>query len=46
MAKGTPGIYPDGDGLYLSISRDGTASWVLRYMFGGKSHEMGLGPVR
>ena len=46
VAKGTPGMYPDGDGLYLSISRDGTASWVLRYMFGGKSPEMGLGPVR
>ena len=46
VAEGEPGMYPDGDGLYLSISRRGTASWVFRYMFGGKSHEMGLGPVR
>jgi hypothetical protein len=46
VAEGEPGMYPDGDGLYLSISRGGTASWVFRYMFGGKSHEMRLGPVR
>lgn len=40
-----PGYYNDGEvtGLYLQISKAGTKSWVLRYRFGGKTREMGLG---
>jgi hypothetical protein len=45
-ARRAAGMYPDGDGLYLSISRAAVASWTYRFMFAGKSHEMGLGPYR
>ena len=43
-ARTEPGRYGDGNGLYLSVSKWGTRSWVLRYQLRGKSHEMGLGP--
>lgn len=33
-----------GDALYLS--KAGTASWVFCFMFSGRSHEIGLGPIR
>lgn len=33
----------DGDGLTFTLSKGGTASWVLRYRFGGKQREMTLG---
>jgi len=38
-----PGYYADGSGVYLQISRYGTASWVFRYTLDGKVHDMGLG---
>ena len=31
-------------GLYLAITGEGGRSWVLRYSFGGKRRDMGLGP--
>jgi len=40
------GIYADGDGLYLQVSGPNAKSWIYRYMFRGKSREMGLGPVK
>jgi len=45
-----PGLYPDGGGLYLQVTRgvDGDArrSWVLRFRtIAGKPREMGLGSV-
>ncbi|HKD47783.1 MAG TPA: Arm DNA-binding domain-containing protein, partial [Rhizomicrobium sp.] len=40
-----PGMYCDGGGLYLRITKDGTKNWVLRYMLSGKPRWMGLGPV-
>jgi integrase len=40
------GIYADGDGLYLQVSGQKAKSWIYRYMFRGKSREMGLGSVR
>jgi hypothetical protein len=40
----TPGMYADGDGLYLQVTRGG-ASWIYRYMLQGRSREMGLGPL-
>ena len=41
----TPGMYPDGSGLYLRVTPDKTKNWVLRYMLSGKPRWMGLGPV-
>src|SRR6202034_2488138 len=43
-ANAAPGMYPDGAGLYLRVTKRG-ASWVLRYMFSGKPRYMGLGPL-
>ena len=40
-----PGKYGDGLGLWLRVRKDGTKSWVLRYMLAGRSREMGLGPI-
>lgn len=33
----------DGQGLYLGISKSGTASWLFRYMDHGKAKTVGLG---
>ncbi len=33
----------DGSGLYLSITKAGSASWLFRYMVAGKAHTVGLG---
>lgn len=38
-----PGLYSDGDGLYLRVKPPSAASWVYRYMLRGKAREMGLG---
>jgi len=38
-----PGVYADGGGLYLQISRGGGRSWIFRYSLNGCRHEMGLG---
>jgi integrase len=40
-----PGLYHDGDGLYLQVSPAGTKSWIYKYMLGGRAREMGLGPL-
>lgn len=40
-----PGVYSDGGGLYLQISRTLAKSWFFRYMRQGKARGMGLGPV-
>jgi len=40
-----PGYYGDGGGLFLQISRFGTASWVFRYRVSGRLREMGLGSL-
>lgn len=44
-AVGKPGMYADGGGLYLQVTKSG-ASWIYRYMLNGRAHEMGLGPFR
>ncbi len=41
----TPGLYGDGLGLYLQISKWGTKSWIYRFMVNGRQHKLGLGPV-
>lgn len=40
------GLYSDGGGLYLQISKAGTKSWLLRFKLHGKRREMGLGSYR
>jgi len=44
-SKTAPGLYGDGNNLYLQINRQGARSWVFRYMSNGKARGMGLGPV-
>jgi predicted DNA-binding transcriptional regulator AlpA len=39
----TPGMYGDGGGLWLQVSKSGSKSWLYRFMLKGKSREMGLG---
>jgi integrase len=39
-----PGMYVDGGGLYLQVTKGG-ASWIYRYMLNGRAREMGLGPL-
>jgi hypothetical protein len=45
-----PGLHADGDGLHLSVSPTGAASWVWRYLVQvgppKKQRDMGLGPLR
>ena len=40
-----PGMYPDGAGLYLRVTPDGTKNWVLRFMLDRRPRWMGLGPL-
>lgn len=43
VKDGTPVAKSDGDGLTFTLSANGTASWVLRYRFGGKQREKTIG---
>ena len=43
--KVAPGLYGDGGGLTLQITKAGVKSWLYRYMINGKAHGMGMGPV-
>lgn len=38
-----PGVYADGNGLYLRIEPSGAKRWFFRYMLKGKRRDMGLG---
>jgi integrase len=40
-----PGRYPDGGGLYLRVTPEGTKNWIFRFMRNYKAREMGLGPI-
>jgi integrase len=40
-----PGIYPDGDGLYLCVSASKRQTWVFRFSWRGRRPEMGLGSL-
>jgi integrase len=40
-----PGLYGDGHGLYLQVSKFGTKSWLFRFMRDGAARKMGLGAV-
>ena len=39
------GLYADGGGLYLQITKHGSRSWVFRYKRDGRSRMMGLGSL-
>jgi integrase len=39
-----PGKYIDANGLYLTIAKSLSKSWIYRYQINGKRREMGLGP--
>jgi integrase len=43
VKRGEPGRHADGQGLYLHVTGAGQAKWSLRYTYGGKAREMGLG---
>ena len=32
-----PGMYADGNGLYLQIAKGGSKSWIYRFMLRGRS---------
>lgn len=38
-----PGMYADGDALYLRIGPTGAKSWILRTVVHGRRRELGLG---
>jgi integrase len=42
-ALAKPGVYGDGDGLYLRIHKGGTKSWFFIFTRDGKRRELGLG---
>ncbi len=39
------GLYCDGLGLYLQVTKAGVKSWLFRYMRDGRARGMGLGPL-
>lgn len=43
IAKREPVAKSDGDGLTFTLSKAGTATWVLRYRFAGRRKEVTLG---
>ena len=40
-----PGLYGDGDGLYLQVGPTGKRSWIFRYTNAGRRRDMGLGSL-
>src|SRR5947207_15325475 len=38
-----PGLYADGNGLYVKVTEAGTKSWIFRYRTGNRQHDLGLG---
>lgn len=44
-SKTERGLYSDGNGLNLQITKAGVKSWLFRFMLDGKAREMGLGPI-
>ena len=40
-----PGMYADGGGLYLAISKTGVRSWIFRYRAASGERAHGLGPL-
>ena len=46
VKKANPGIYADGDGLYLCVSSSLSHTWVFRFSWRGSRPEMGLGSFK
>ena len=44
-AASKPGLYGDGDSLYLKVGETGSKSWIVRWTVGGKIRKHGLGPA-
>lgn len=44
LTKLPDGLHADGGNLYLRV-RGGSRSWVFRFRFGGKRHDLGLGSL-
>ena len=40
-----PGMYGDGDTLYLRIAKGGSKSWIQRLVIDGRRHDIGLGGI-
>ena len=40
------GMYADGNGLYLKVTKTGSKSWVHRYQINGRRRDMGLGNLK
>src|SRR4051812_6932621 len=38
-----PGLFADGNGLYLQVTATGAKTWIFRYVLNGKRRDMGLG---
>jgi integrase len=39
------GLYADGGGLYLQVSRNGSRSWIYRFKQNSRARDMGLGSL-
>jgi integrase len=44
-ATKAPGLYADGQGLYLRVAPGGSRQWVYRFKADSRARDMGLGPV-
>lgn len=40
-----PGLFADGNGLYLQITETGAKTWVFRFSVKGRRRDMGLGSI-
>src|SRR5205823_713495 len=38
-----PGLFADGNGLYLQVTATGAKTWIFRYKLGDRRRDMGLG---
>ncbi|MPZ31435.1 MAG: DUF4102 domain-containing protein [Rhodospirillales bacterium] len=41
----TPGMFADGNGLYLQVSPSGSKAWIYRFQIRGRRRDMGLGSL-
>lgn len=39
----TPGLFADGNGLYLQVTAAGAKTWIFRFQIEGRRRDMGLG---
>jgi hypothetical protein len=44
-AAKAPGYYLDGEGLWLQITKRGSASWIFWWTRDGVRRKLGLGPL-